>query len=151
MHLRNRACEDEGHARCQTDDRQLQRGDEIDNFAQHVPKIGTDSMNFTKFGFSFSTAASGPVALKNQTRPSRRVHAAIVRALAPVMSVVEKVVSAVFNGVTCEVMALASIGARPICPRQRLTFSASLPPSPVNVTMEISILPPFPSAALKLA
>ena len=56
-------------------------------------------MNFTKFGFSFSTAAFGPVALKNQTRPSWRVHAAMVRALAPAMSVVEKVVSAVFNGV----------------------------------------------------
>ena len=40
-------------------------------------------MNFTKFGFSFSIAAVGPVALKNQTRPSRRVQAAMVRVLLP--------------------------------------------------------------------
>ena len=108
-------------------------------------------MNFTKFGFSFSTAAVGPVALKNQTRPSRRVQAAMVRVLSPAMSVVENVVSAVLSGATCEVTVLASTGARPICPRQRLTLSASLPPSPGNVTMEMSILPPSSAGALKLA
>ena len=99
-------------------------------------------MNFTKFGFSFSIAAVGPVALKNQTRPSRRVHAAMVRVLLPEMSVVENVVSPVLRGATCEVTAFASTGARPICPRHRLTLSASLPPSPGNVTTEMSILPP---------
>ena len=54
-------------------------------------------MNFTNFGFSFSIAAVGPVALKNQTRPSRRVQAAMVRVLSPAMSVVENVVSAGFQ------------------------------------------------------
>ena len=53
-------------------------------------------MNFTKFGFSFSTPAVGPVALKNQTRPSRRVHAAMVRVLLPTMSVVENVTVGAF-------------------------------------------------------
>ena len=108
-------------------------------------------MNFTNFGFSFSTAAFGPVALKNQTRPSRRVQAAMVRVLSPAISVVENVVSAVFSGATCEVTVLASTGARPIWPRQRLTLSASLPPSPGNVTTEMSILPPSSAGALKLA
>src|SRR5215469_4810108 len=108
-------------------------------------------MNFTKFGFSFSTDALGPVALKNQTRPSRRVQAAMVRVLSPAMSVVENVMSVVFRGATSEVIALASIGARPICPRQRLILSTSLPPSPGNVTTEISILPPSSPGALKLA
>src|SRR5262245_35701140 len=108
-------------------------------------------MNFTKFGFSFSTDVFGPVALKNQTRPSRRVQAAIVRVLSPAMSVVENVVSAVLRGATCELTAFASTGARPICPRQRLILSVSLPPSPGNVTTEIStLLPPSPGA-LKLA
>src|SRR5215471_2691583 len=108
-------------------------------------------MNFTKFGFSFSTAEFGPVALKNQTRPSRRVQAAMVRVWSPAMSVVEKLVSAVFSGTTCEVTAFGSIGARPICPRHLLTLSASLPPSPGNVTTEMSILPPSSAGALKLA
>src|SRR6516225_3203042 len=108
-------------------------------------------MNFTKFGFSFSIAAFGPVALKNQTRPSRRVQAAIVRDLSPAMSVVENVVSVVFSGATCEGTLLASIGARPICPRHRLILSTSLPPSPGNVTTEISILLPSSPGALKLA
>ena len=48
-------------------------------------------MNFTNSGFSFSTAAFGPVALKNQTRPSRRAQAAMVRVLSPAMSVAENV------------------------------------------------------------
>src|SRR5439155_13565129 len=108
-------------------------------------------MNFTKFGFSFPTVAFGSVALKNQTRPSRRVQAAIVRVLSPAISAVENVVSSVFRGATCAVTALASIGARPICPRHRLTLSASLPPSPGNVTTEISILPRSSAGALKLA
>src|SRR5215471_6910506 len=108
-------------------------------------------MNFTNFGFSFSTAVFGPVALKNQTRPSRRVQAAMVRVLSPAMSVLENVVSAVFTGETCEVASFASTGARPICPRHRLMLSASLPPSPGNVTMEMSILPPSSAGALKLA
>src|SRR5215471_11524487 len=108
-------------------------------------------MNFTKFGFSFSTDAFGPVALKNQTRPSRRVQAAIVRVLSPAMSAVEKIVSAVFSGATSEVTLFALIGERPICPRQRLMLSASLPPSPGNVTTEISILVPSSAGALKLA
>src|SRR5262245_22159011 len=108
-------------------------------------------MNFTKFGFSFSIAAVGPVALKNQTRPSRRVQAAMVRVLLPAMSVVEKVVSPVLRGATCDVKALASTGANPICPRHRLMLSASLPPSPGNVTMEMSTLPPSSAGALKLA
>src|SRR6266446_2364067 len=107
----------------------------------------TDSINFTNFGFSFSTAALGPVALKNQTCPSRRVHAAMVRALALAMSVVAKVVSAVFKAVICEFTVFSSAGARPICPRHRLTLSASLPPSPANVTTEMSILSPFSSDA----
>src|SRR5215468_1073753 len=108
-------------------------------------------MNFTKFGFSFSMAAVGPVALKNQTRPSRRVQAAMVRVLLPVMSVVENVVSPVLSGAICEVTAFASTGARPICPRHRLMLSASLPPSPGNVTTEMSILLPSSPGALKLA
>src|SRR5215831_11183657 len=108
-------------------------------------------MNFTKLVFSFSTAAFDPVALKNQTRPSRRVQAAIVRVLSPAMSVVENVVSAVFSGATFEVTEFASIGARPICLRHRFTLSASLPPSPGNVTTEISILLPSSAGALKLA
>src|SRR5262245_22136728 len=108
-------------------------------------------MNFTKFGFSFSTAAVGPVALKNQTRPSRRVQAAMVRVLLPAMSVVENIISPVLSGAICEVTAFASTGARPICPRHRLILSASLPPSPGNVTMEMSILPPSSAGALKLA
>src|SRR4026208_1036690 len=108
-------------------------------------------MNFTKFGFSFSIALVGPVALKNQTRPSRRVQAAMVRVLLPAMSVVENVVSPVLRGATCEVTACASTGARPICPRHRLMLSASLPPSPGNVTMDMSILPPSSAGALKLA
>src|SRR5438477_12709608 len=108
-------------------------------------------MNFTKFGFSFSTAVFGPVALKNQTRPSRRVQAAMVRVLPPAISVVEKIVSSVFSGATCDVTAFASMGASPICPRQRLMLSASLPPSPGKVTTEMSILPPSFENALKLA
>src|SRR5207247_5057102 len=100
-------------------------------------------MNFTKFGFSFSTAALGPVALKNQTRPSWRVHAAIVRVLAPGISMVEKVVSAVFKDSTCEVTALASIGARSIFLRQRLTLWAVLHPSPANFITAIYILHSF--------
>src|SRR5882762_5536116 len=110
-----------------------------------------DSMNFTKFGLSFSIAAFGPVALKNQTRPSRRVQAAMVRVLLPAMSVVENVVSSILRAATCDVTAFASTGARPICPRHRLTLSASLPPSPGNVTTEMSILPPSSADALKLA
>src|SRR6266436_8977921 len=108
-------------------------------------------MNFTKFGFSFSTAVFGPVALKNQTRPSRRVQAAMFRVLPPAISVVEKIVSSVFSGATCDVTAFASMDASPICPRQRLMLSTSLPPSPGNVTTEISILLPSSAAALKLA
>src|SRR5438093_13655087 len=151
MDLRQRAGKDQRHRRRKTHDCQLQRCDDIDEFAQHVFENRTDSMNFTNFGFSFSTAAFGPVALKNQTRPSRRVQAAMVRVLSPAMSVVENVVSAVFSGATCDVTAFASTGARPICSRHRLTLSASLPPSPANVTMEISILPPSSDKALKLA
>src|SRR5262249_30575706 len=108
-------------------------------------------MNFTKFGFSFSIAAVGPVALKNQTRPSRRAQAAMVRVLLPAMSVVENVVSPLFRGAIFEVTAFPSTGARPICPRHRLILSASLPPSPGNVTTEMSILPPSSAGALKLA
>src|SRR5436189_6288133 len=108
-------------------------------------------MNFTKFGFCFSIAAVGPVALKNQTRPLRRVQAAMVRVLLPAMSVVENIVSAVLRGATCDVTAFASMGASPICPRHRLTLSASLPPSPGNVTPELSIFPPSSAGALKLA
>src|SRR6516165_12676507 len=108
-------------------------------------------MNFTKFGFSFSTAALGPVALKNQTRPSRRVQAAMVRVLSPAMSVVENVVSTLFRGAICEDTPVPSTGARPICPRHRLILSTSLPPSPGNVTMEMSISPPSSAGALKLA
>src|SRR5205809_5202535 len=142
---------DQRHRRRKTHDCQLQRCENIDEFAQHVFQNRTDSMNFTKVAFSFSTAAFGPVALKNQTRPSWRAHAAIVRAFAPTMSVVEKVVSALFSGVTWEVTAFASTGARPSCPRQRLMLSASLPPSPGKVTTEMSILSPFSANALKLA
>src|SRR5438093_5177207 len=151
MDLRQRAGKDQRHRRRKTHDCQLQRCDDIDEFAQHVFENRTDSMNFTKFGFSFSTAALGPVALKNQTRPSWRVHAAIVRAFAPTMSVVEKVASAVLRGAICEVTAFPSSGGRPICPRQRLTLSGSLPPSPGKVTTEMSILSPFSADALKLA
>ena len=39
MNLRKRAGKDEHHGRGQTDDRQLQRRDEIDEFAQHL-RIG---------------------------------------------------------------------------------------------------------------
>ena len=54
-------------------------------------------MNFTKFGFSFSTAAAGPVSLKNQLRPSCRVHAASIRELVPAMSTLEKFVRGSFQ------------------------------------------------------
>jgi hypothetical protein len=40
MNLSQRPGEDQRHTGGKTDDRQLQRRDEIDNFAQHVPKIG---------------------------------------------------------------------------------------------------------------
>ena len=39
MNLGQRASEDQCHRRRQTDDRQFQRRDEIDNFAQHIAKI----------------------------------------------------------------------------------------------------------------
>src|SRR4051812_33350498 len=48
-------------------------------------------------------------------------------------------------------MAPGSAGARPICWRQRLTFSASLPPSPGKVTTETSAASPFGPVAVKLA
>ena len=54
--------------------------------------------------------------------------------------------SAVFNGVTCEVTALASIGARPICP-PAIDVIGIAGHRRANVTMEISTLLPFPSAA----
>jgi hypothetical protein len=39
MHLRQRPGENQRHRRRQTNDRQLQRRDEIDNFVQHIAKI----------------------------------------------------------------------------------------------------------------
>src|SRR5438067_517240 len=38
MHLCKRARKNQRHPRSQTNNGQLQRGDEIDNFAQHIPK-----------------------------------------------------------------------------------------------------------------
>src|SRR5262249_61826949 len=111
--------------------------------------IGSD--HFQKLFFVFTSAARGRVPLKNETRPSPRAHAAMVRVLSPAISVVENVVSPFLRGATCEVTAFASTGARPICPRHRLMLSASLPPSPGNVTTEMSILPPSSAGALKLA
>src|SRR5204863_9279584 len=65
MDLRQRPRKDKRHPRRKTNDRQLQRCKDVGDFVQHVCQNRTDSTNFTKFGFSFSIAAVGPVALQH--------------------------------------------------------------------------------------
>src|ERR1044071_1031607 len=88
VHLRDGAGKDEGHGRGQAGNGQLQRSDEANEFAQHCQKR-IDWRNAVNFGFCSSTRAAGPVNLKNQLRPSCRVHAARTRADAPAISTVE--------------------------------------------------------------
>src|SRR4029077_12759073 len=75
----------------------------------------------------------------------------MTRAPALVMSSGENWLSPTLTGLTRLAISLSSIGARPICLRQRLTVSASHPPSPGKVTIDMSTLPPFGAVALKLA
>src|ERR1043166_6671447 len=88
VHLRDRAGEHKGLGRGQAANGQLQGSDEGNEFAQHCQKR-IDWRNAVNFGFCSSTRPAGPVNLKNQLRPSCRVHAPRPRADAPAISTVE--------------------------------------------------------------
>src|SRR4051794_38131806 len=107
--------------------------------------------NSSNRAFSCSTTPGGPVILKNQLCPSRRVHAASIRVSPLVISTAENVAFGAFNEEIAEGTAAPSSAGNPIWRLHRFTLSASLPPSPGNVTTEMSALSPFGPTALKLA
>ena len=101
MNLGERAGEDQRHRRGQTDDRQLQRRDKIDNLRSILIRIELIEETSTNFGFSFSTAEPGPVSLKNQAAAIVPGPGSEDARIAPAISSVEKVCAAgIFSGLS---------------------------------------------------
>jgi hypothetical protein len=59
MNLSKRARKNEGHPRCQTNDRQLERRDEIDRFAEHDFKIELTLQTLQSLAFPFQRRRLG--------------------------------------------------------------------------------------------
>src|SRR3954452_21233045 len=111
----------------------------------------TERTNSTNLGFSCSSTPVAPLILKNQLCPPRLVQAASIRLSAFVISIVEKVPLDALNEVTAAPIAPLSSGGNPIWPRHRFTLSASVPPSPGKVTIEMSAVSLLAPRAVKLA
>ena len=92
MDLGQRPREDQRHRGRQTNDGQLQGREQINQAAPHtVQELNSiERRKSRNFDFSLSTIALGPLILKNQVRPSRRVHAVMTRESRPAISIVEK-------------------------------------------------------------